>query len=237
MDYKHTIDILSENIKELAVIVNGFAENQSVPALELDLVLAKTRNLYDVLLMLKKYAVNDTVATTDKSGTSLVPPKSEDKPVIKPTESEIGNEHTEIDKEIEPLPHADEKKPDLLKPESDNAEPPKILSDRFKKQPASLHDNLFQSKTFYDLSAKLQSKPLANISEAIGINERFLFIRELFQGSVEKYNHTLEFLNNAHDFNEAYNYLVENFQWDMDSEAVQKILELIRRKFITGKNG
>ncbi|MFO7658386.1 MAG: hypothetical protein R6W78_15110 [Bacteroidales bacterium] len=235
MEYKHTINILSENIKEIALIVDGFAENQSVPALDLDLVLAKTRNLYDVLLMLKKYAVNSTVDAPEKKVVSPVTEKPADNTPKDIIETAVEKNQPDIEKEIVQVPHTEDNKPDVPKSEA-GSNGSKILSDSFKKPSASLHDNLFQSKNLYDLSAKLQSKSLVNISEAIGINERFLFIRELFQDNIERYNNTMEFLSHAHDFNEAYNYLIENFQWNMDSEAVQKILELIRRKFITGKN-
>lgn len=236
MDYKHTIDILSENIKELAFIIDGFAANKRIPALELDLVLAKTRNLYDVLLMLKKYAVLEYNQELSEPAENKSTPASENemkKEEIK-TEKAIDSDLAglEIPKSKAPNPAPADSKNET----DENTVAPKILSDRFKKQPNSLHDDLIQSKPYYDLSAKLQSKPLANIPSAIGINERFSFIQELFQGNTDKYNKTMQVLNDALDFNEAYNYIIENFQWDMDSVLVQKILDLIRRKFITGKN-
>ena len=231
MDYKHTIDILSENLKEIANIIDGFAENQRIPALDLDLVLAKTRNLYDVLLMLKKYAIEDTVP--DKKEKIVANPKKieSDKKlddVSTKNNDTIAKQNTLSDKPASQTDNEFDKK--------EETDTPKTLSDRFKKQSVSLHDNLIQSKSYYDLSAKLQSKPLTNINNAIGINDRFSFIQELFKGDADKYNETMEILNNASDFNEAYNYIIENHQWDMNSDSVQKILELIRRKFITAKD-
>ncbi len=234
MDYKHTIDILAENIKEIANIIDGFAENQQIPALDLDLVLAKTRNLYDVFLMLKKYAV-ETPHEEERENIDLKPdisvpetkPEADDS--IKPKEKETSYPESVNDKKSKPDEESDEEK-------NEESVAPKTLSDRFKKQSTSLHDNLIQSKSYYDLSTKLQSKGLTNINNAIGINDRFSFIQELFKGDAEKYGETMKILNNASDFNEAYNYLIENFQWDMNSESVQKILELIRRKFITSKD-
>jgi hypothetical protein len=43
-------------------------------------------------------------------------------------------------------------------------------------------------------------------------------------------------LDEAHNFNDAYSLLMSKFQWDMDSEPVQMLLNLIRRKFITAGN-
>ena len=233
MDYKHTIDILSENIKELSVIVDGFAKNNRIPALDLDLVLAKTRNLYDVLLMLKKYAVDDTEIRQEVQVNKDNPDSKEDSNRENP-ENESENETLALDSNIEKNSQETPKsEKSIIENESAS---PKTVSDRFKKQSVSLNDSLVQTKSYYDISSKLQSKPLSDIVSAIGINDKFLFINELFKGDTGKYNETIQVINNASDFNEAFNYLSEKFQWDMDGELVQKILDLIRRKFITGKN-
>lgn len=236
MDYKHTINILSENIKELDAIVSGFASHEKIPALDMDLVLDKTRNLYEVLLLLKK-SVSDNQPESVQSQKSADPePSQSDNPVHINAGSDI------ITDKSEKIP--DEKSSavdsgslsdsaDVILPDQNK---PITLSDRFKKQTPSINENLVQSKPFYDVSSRLQTKPLANISNAIGLNDKFLFINELFDGNTEKYNKTIELLNNASDFNEAYNFLIENFKWDMNSETVQKILELIRRKLIVKKN-
>jgi hypothetical protein len=112
----------------------------------------------------------------------------------------------------------------------------KIISDRFKSQSTSLHDSFLKSEKYDDLSTKLKSKPITNIADAIGINDKFIFIKELFGGNENKYYKTIEVLNDATNFNDAYNYLIGNFNWDMDSSLVQILLDLIRRKLITKKD-
>ena len=113
---------------------------------------------------------------------------------------------------------------------------PEILSDTFQDKTASLNENLGQSKYNKDYSSFWMTKPLTNLNDAIGLNDKFLFINELFRGDTEKYNQTMEILNDASNFNEAYNYLMETFNWDMDGELVQNMLNLIRRKLIIHKN-
>jgi hypothetical protein len=213
MDYKHTIDILSENIKELDEIVSGFAALERIPILDLDLVLDKTRNLYEVLLLLKKSAIANN------------PDRTLNQKKAEPESS---------------VPSSDDSKSgsgDSDKGKKKQEDAPKILSDRFRKQVTSLNENMTQPKSVYDLSSRLQTKPISNIQNAVGLNDKFLFINELFNGDADKYNETIETLNNATHFNEAYNFLVENFEWDMDNELVQKILDLIRRKLIVKKDG
>ena len=74
------------------------------------------------------------------------------------------------------------------------------------------------------------------MAKAIGINERFLYIRELFDNDAKKYEQAIQIINNAPNFNEAYNYMIREYTWDMDSEMVQELLEIIRRKYITGQH-
>lgn len=238
MDYKHTIDILSENIKELDEIVSGFKALERIPELDLDLVLDKTRNLYEVLLLLKKSIVMHHPENSAPKNKTEVESPSEDEILSKEEKPEKASaDNTDII-ELE-TPHSGESKlpasdSDQKKEQPD--ETPKILSDRFKKQTTSLNEDITQAKPVYNISSRLQTKPITNIQNAIGLNDKFLFINELFNGDADKYNSTIETLNNATHFNEAYNFLVENFQWDMDSELVQKILDLIRRKLIVRKD-
>ncbi len=246
MDYKHTIDILSENIKELDEIVSGFGELERIPALDLDLVLDKTRNVYEVLLLLKKSVNADSPEPAELPKNEKEESLQEDMPSSKPEKTYSSKDKkTEIessgDQDIMELetPNADSSsgQSDTVKKKVPSEDIPKILSDRFKKQATSLNEDMIQSKPVYDLSSRLQTKPISNIQNAIGLNDKFLFIKELFNGEADRYNDTIETLNNATNFNEAYNFLAENFQWDMDSEPVQKILDLIRRKLIVKKDG
>lgn len=255
MDYKHTIDILSENIKELDEIVSGFAGLERIPALDLDLVLDKTRNVYEVLLLLKKSVAGSSPGPTEPPKTANEESLPEEMHSSKPEEMDSPKQeapHSSKDEKTEKEPAGDQDIMELETPHAGNSEAqsdtdekkkvppediPKILSDRFKKQATLLNEDMIQSKPVYDLSSRLQTKPISNIQNAIGLNDKFLFIKELFDGEADRYNETIETLNNATNFNEAYNFLAENFQWDMDSEPVQKILDLIRRKLIVRKDG
>lgn len=226
MDYKHSVGILTEYIKEIEEIIGELDHSKKIPAIDVDLLLDKTRNFYEMLLMLKK-----NVDISEK--TVIVEEKREiQEKKEKIVENIVTPAETTLVKEIENV-QIEEVKSTIQKPDEEQ----KILSDRFKKQKASLNESISQSKTFYDLSSKIQSKPLENISAAIGLNEKFSFIHTLFRGDATKYNETIQVLNNSTNFNEAYNYLNETFDWDMNSEPVQKILDLIRRKFIVNKNG
>jgi hypothetical protein len=83
-----------------------------------------------------------------------------------------------------------------------------------------------------DLSTVLQSKPIQSLEEAIDINAKFLFVRELFFNNLQLFEKTVRAIDAAPTFNDAFNYLQQQFMWNYDSETVQKFLELVRRRFI-----
>lgn len=70
----------------------------------------------------------------------------------------------------------------------------------------------------------------------MGINDKFYFIRELFNGNAEYFREAMNVLDQAENFNEAYTYIQKTFDWDMEGETVQQLLNLIRRKFINTGN-
>jgi len=72
--------------------------------------------------------------------------------------------------------------------------------------------------------------PLKSIRDGIGINDRFLFIRELFGNEQEKYENTLAALDGFTSIQEAVGFLKQNFKWNK-TESSQKFLALVKRRF------
>ena len=84
------------------------------------------------------------------------------------------------------------------------------------------------------LAAKLQQKSINELRTAIGINDKFLFVNELFGGSMEKYNRSIENLDDMKTLNGTLIYLNElkvELQWNNSNVAYQKLLDLVHRKF------
>ena len=101
------------------------------------------------------------------------------------------------------------------------------------EQPETLSD-LYQQKQEATLGEKLQHGSVKDLQSAIGINDKFLFVNELFGGSMEKYNRSIENLNDLKTLNGALIYLNElriELQWNSNNEAYKKLLELVHRKY------
>ena len=108
-----------------------------------------------------------------------------------------------------------------------------ILGDKFQGSKKFMDELISEHHPSKDISLKLQSRPIDDIGKAIGLNEKFLFINELFNGDSLMFKKTLEQINQLGDFNDAFSYLTTQFSWDMKNETANKFMELVRRKFIT----
>ena len=79
-----------------------------------------------------------------------------------------------------------------------------------------------------DLATKIVSG--SDLRSQIGINDRFMFIRELFNNNENLYEQTLNDLNKETDLNDALIYIGENFRWRGDSHAAQQFINMLMKK-------
>ena len=70
-----------------------------------------------------------------------------------------------------------------------------------------------------------------DIRQAISLGDRFLFQRELFDGNGELMQKTLDEINALGSLNEAMDYVLDNFDWDKESTAVQLFENVLKRRF------
>jgi len=158
-------------------------------------------------------------------------PDEPEEPVAEQPAAEIYEEPVEENKVEE-----DEKIPEDKPVENGFNSQPGIIAEKLTGEKQFVYDTLTEKSSRDNISTKLQSKPITDIAAAIGINDKFQLIRDLFNGDSGSFNKTLETLNGATNFNEAFTYINEKFDWDMEDPSVQLILELVRRKFIVKKD-
>ena len=103
----------------------------------------------------------------------------------------------------------------------------KRLGDSFLKE-KSVND--LMSDDFSKLEHKLSNRPVSSIQSAIGINDRFQYIRELFEGSADNFVKTVADLDSMDDIKDAVNYLQTNFKWKKNETSL-KFVNLIKRRF------
>ena len=135
-----------------------------------------------------------------------------------------------IDSDTESVPEPEEE------PEEEDSG---IRTYRIVRENAPTLGDLLEKTEDNSLAARLQRKPVSDLISAIGINDKFLFLNELFGGSMEKYNKSIRSLNSFSTLLGAKTYMSElqiEFQWDCSSDAYKKLADLVERKFISIHN-
>ncbi|MBM3415811.1 MAG: hypothetical protein FJY20_05030 [Bacteroidetes bacterium] len=100
-------------------------------------------------------------------------------------------------------------------------------------QGESLNDKLRQGKT--ELVEVLKETPVKDLRKAIGINDRFLFINELFRGDEAMYERCIKTINSFNIYAEAEYWITRELKvklgWNSDSNTVLHFDQLVKRRF------
>jgi hypothetical protein len=125
---------------------------------------------------------------------------------------------------------------------------PVIEFDPIEDVPTLTHQTAlkFEEKTDTSLNAKLKEPkkevselltdaPIKDLKKAIGINDRYLYINELFRGDEAMYERSIKTINNFSIFAEAEFWIRRELKlkigWKDEDPAVKQFDQLIRRRF------
>lgn len=119
-----------------------------------------------------------------------------------------------------------------FKPEPSSAEPKK---ESIFEKAASLYDKIAKPVAEKTVTSTANRQPISNIKSAIGINEKFIYLKELFKNNVTDYNEALEKLNNFDSYSDAedcFQDMKTKYSWDPESKSFQGLAELLNRRYL-----
>jgi outer membrane biosynthesis protein TonB len=150
-----------------------------------------------------------------------------EEPIAAETPEEKSKEKdTSVNKEDDPAPgQATEKKKGKDQTKG-------VLGEKLVKEKDSFNEQIWKNQKTPNSKRSFSNPPISDLKKAMGINDRFFFQRELFGGNAEVMNQTLEQLNQMQGINEAQNFLLANFNWDPENEAVLNFMELVERRYL-----
>ena len=100
----------------------------------------------------------------------------------------------------------------------------------------TINECISQGRTKESLAQKHAKKAIANIEKSIGLNQRFSFIKNLFNNNKEDYNEAVTKLNSCASFLEAddyiHNELMTKYNWDENTVHVIKFIDIIERRYL-----
>lgn len=235
-------DFYQKIIKTLDSICDANEFGQ-LPGIERDLILEKLRNVYDQLVIpsdeVKKTEVPKEVEfeieVEEKLNLLLVDEhihETETEPEVIEYDELLSHTFEIKEKDVSPDPEPLEtittgvEEPDLFNIPENKNNPETIsviekISEEIQKE--SIADHI-QKK------AKVE-----NLMDAIGINEKFFFINELFDGNLNEYKAAIEQLDNLNSIDEmeqALKKLSEEYNWQGSHEAVTQLKQFVERKLM-----
>lgn len=137
----------------------------------------------------------------------------------------------------EAVPAADAATAEAATPTSPEAIPAPAAKTPANSMAFSLSGIIERSGNSHLVMAHLKLKPIDDLKSGVGLNEKFLFIRELFGNDHLAYAEAIEKLNAAPTLGAAEKILAAEVlpqqQWDLETEAALSFLHLIFRRFAT----
>ncbi|MCF8234873.1 MAG: hypothetical protein K9G67_07590 [Bacteroidales bacterium] len=250
-DLKKEIEITFEALEEQ---VRNVLENEDkIPQIDMDILLGNLRKIYEDFRSLER--MNNKIGNRlsepklpDPTQTERKKPEPEkqveeqamerkktaqentkERPVKEERieQKETGN-HDDSTKEDETSNQKQKQKTIIPEKQEADKTPPankqqRMTADLFGDH-TTLADKLMDKKD-ETLAARIKQNKIDDLKKAIGINEKFLFIHELFDGNMNEYNSIIEQLNSMASLEDA-NAFLERLKEEHDWSGKPSYLQL-----------
>jgi hypothetical protein len=110
---------------------------------------------------------------------------------------------------------------------------PRELNDIIGNNGSSLNDKLRSDRL--ELKSALNDTPVRDLKKAIGVNDRFVFISQLFRGDEVMYERSLKTINGFRILPEAEYWMERELKvklgWDETRDTTKHFYQLVKRRF------
>jgi hypothetical protein len=230
MEFNATIDLIIRDLEEAVKIIDDLKKYPGIPGLQVELAKAKCKSAGEVIAMLKSMELTASSVsgnTVQKVIEPEPPAAAEKKKTVKTEKKEPPAEPLKNETPTEEVIIA----PEIKNIQSSSAQPREqassVIGDTFGHLSARFNEQHVTRKPEDEL---FKSKPLSSLSEAIGINDRFLFVREIFDGKNDAYSHAIDRLDKAETIDDARAVIMSYTGDNKENEAVKQLIELVKRK-------
>lgn len=218
MDFNSAIDILIKDLEEARAIIDDLKTIPGVPAFQVELAKSKCRSATEMMNLLRSLQFESSR------------PKSPDvAPQPAPEPEEIPVKITPVKPARSSNPVEEPEKP-VKKKEKVTSTGGEVISG--ESIPADVHgeetiaDRFSLERGLNFPAPSIQS----SLSEAIGINDRFHFIREIFDNDPRLYSEVIGKLETITDIGEARSLIMGYAHDESSISAGKQLLDLVRRK-------
>jgi hypothetical protein len=240
MDFIKAVNIIGKDLDEARALLDQLSTVPGTHVAETELAKARIRTATELLRLLP--GLTGAPAPETETEMKVRDIKKEIEEII------VTTQRAEIKTEPEPAPaHEPAPTPDHVSapassPESAHEPSPAqsqarqkeavkaILADRFGAT-GTIGEKISSPIKDDAITTAMHNRPVADIGAAIGINDKFYYIRELFSGDATAYSDTVSRLNSAGSLGEAMRILDESTVMGSDPAAQSSFVDVVRRKF------
>jgi hypothetical protein len=174
----------------------------------------------------------DLFAKLNAVNTSLILPDVANKNIVLPAATDGA--------ESEEIPELEAKNEEETLPLSSKSETQTthniIENETIDDKKITLNQFLSNQNNAQNISSRLSNMATADLKSAISLNDKMIFIKELFNGYNLAYSEALEILNRFDSFESADNFLQKNYalknKWVDKQEVVDRFYEVLNRRYV-----
>ncbi len=240
-----------------------YRNDREMSRLDLDIMMERTREFYELLCdyqsdkMVKEVVEQEPVSTEINEGGELInrdvefeietPEEVLDEPEVteekadEETEMSFEEENEEVAEPQEEVVENQEETPENIEEEPAEENNEVAAEDEDEEDWEDEDDEVFHVEPVVkepednSLAARLTRAHVDDIRLALGINDKVMIINDLFNGSVERYNKSIDALNDFPTLSGARVYMSElqiELQWDTECQSYKMLNDLVERRFI-----
>jgi hypothetical protein len=108
------------------------------------------------------------------------------------------------------------------------------LNKRYSQEKTTINDQLKDDDkvTIADIHG---AQPTGKMQESISVNQRYMFINELFSGHAEQYNKAISDIERCESFDDSVELMIQKYakklDWNMNSPEVKELLKVIFKRY------
>ena len=230
MDFDAAIELIIKDLNDACKIIDDFKSYPGVPELHVEFAKAKCKNSAEIIALLKRIEIitpktlPEEKKVTEKELLTIEKTVVEEKYFPEKTAKPVEKQPTkEYIKEVETKPPTEKAVKTQQKPSS-------IIADNFIDDTARINEQLGSRKSKDDVTEIIKSKPINSLRSVIGLNDRFLLMREIFNGNTDNYEQTIAKLEDVASIADAKALISEYSNPDDENEAMVLLFDLVKRK-------
>jgi hypothetical protein len=226
MDKKSFHTELASKLKELSERCSSMDPSRpEIPRIEIDSMLEQLRRIYDLVHAWGR--MNDPGIQEIQKEEAPLPEDA----AVESVKEEKGVESAAALPEEKPVVNAaGDSPPDLF------SAPTESIADKYlKSERKTVADRITGGREDKSVARKMSRNKIEDIRTVIGINEKFFFINDLFQGDMKEYQAAIDRLNSYTARAEALSFLdhlKKDKNWKDDAEGYLQLRALVERRYL-----